>query len=143
MTHHDAGSYAAKHPTESIDPHIAEAVKAGTVRGEFSCSQAEKVALKMQVAMEKVGATLDLLEIRIARCQLGLFGHEPEGRIVKRAASVSPEMEKAVRQALVDDRLPCAAAWSIAQRFALPRPDVASACEALEIKIKPCQLGAF
>jgi hypothetical protein len=44
---------------------------------------------------------------------------------------------------LVDGRLPCAEAWRIADERNLKKMDVSSAVEALEIKIKPCQLGAF
>jgi PIN domain nuclease of toxin-antitoxin system len=39
--------------------------------------------------------------------------------------------------------LSCAAAWEIAKKINIPRMKVCAAAEALEIKIKPCQLGAF
>ena len=140
----DAGSFASKRSTvEKPDPRIAEAVKAKASGGEFSCFQAEQLAVELQVPMGDIGVTLDLLEIRIAHCQLGLFGYSPESRIVRPASSVSPDMEHAIRQALVNDRLPCSAAWSIAETSGLPRMAVAEACEFLKFKIKPCQLGAF
>jgi len=144
MTRKEGGSFAAKRPPgEKADPRIAEAVKAKTAGGEFTCRDAEKLTAALQVTMDKIGATLDLLEARIANCQLGLFGYAPESRIVKPAPAVSPELEGAIRQALVHDRLPCLAAWSIAAALGLPRMRVAEACEALKIKVKPCQLGAF
>ena len=93
--------------------------------------------------MEKIGATLDLMGVRIARCQLGLFGYVPESRVVKPASSVEPKIEGAIRQALINGRLPCMAAWDIAKSFSQTRMSVAEACETLKIKIKPCQLGAF
>ncbi len=93
--------------------------------------------------MAEVGRTLDLLEIRISRCQLGLFGYAAEGKIVRRENPVIPELEKAIRSRLSDSRLPCAAAWEIAAEWKIPRMKIASACEELKIKIKPCQLGAF
>ncbi len=54
-----------------------------------------------------------------------------------------PELEKEIRSRLSNGRLPCAAAWEIAAERKIPRMKVSSACEALKIKIKPCQLGAF
>ena len=54
-----------------------------------------------------------------------------------------PEVAAAIRDALENDRLPCRAAWEIAERFGLRKMAVSGACEALGIKIKPCQMGAF
>jgi len=45
--------------------------------------------------------------------------------------------------AMVDERLPCAAAWDIAAQAGISKMALSAACEALGIKIKPCQLGAF
>ena len=59
------------------------------------------------------------------------------------AETVAPELEGAIRAAARDGRLPCAAAWEIAAERKIPRMKVSSACEALKIRIKPCQLGAF
>ena len=86
---------------------------------------------------------MDLLKIKLAKCQLGLFGYTPERVIVKPADKVSPELEYAIRGRLVDERLPCAQAWEIAEELSLKKMDVSCAAEALGIKIKPCQLGAF
>lgn len=144
MMRKDAGSFAAKRPAgETVNPRIAEAVKAKTVDNEFTCRHAEQLAADLQVGMEDIGATLDLQGIRISRCQLGLFGYTPESRTVKPSPSVAPDVEAAIRQALVGGRLPCLSAWTIAERLGLPRMKVAEACEALKMKIKPCQLGAF
>jgi hypothetical protein len=74
---------------------------------------------------------------------MGLFGYDPEGRIVKPAGAVSPELEAALRGSLTHGRLPCLSSWEIAERFGLARIDLACACEALHIKISSCQLGAF
>ena len=144
MTRKEAGSFATKRDAgEKLDPRIAEAVQAKTVDNEFSCHHAEQLAGDLQAPMEKIGATLDLMGIRISRCQLGLFGYAPESRVVKPAPSIEPKIEEAIRQSLVNGRLPCLAVWAIAKNFGRPRMNVAEACEALKIKIKPCQLGAF
>ena len=91
----------------------------------------------------EIGQALDLLEIPISKCQLGLFGYSPVSRIIKPAESVAEDLEAAIRAAMSDDRLPCAAAFQIAAGFKLAKIRVSSACEKLKIKISACQLGAF
>ncbi len=145
MTHSDAGRYAAKHgagggPNEKI----AAAIRVTLTAGELACADAERISAEVGSTMAEVGRTADLLEIRIGRCQLGLFGYDaPGGRIVRPAEGVEPGLEDAIRGRLSDGRLPCGAAWEIAADRKIPRMNVCSACEALKIKVKPCQLGAF
>ena len=74
---------------------------------------------------------------------MGLFGYSPKKKIVQPAKEIAPDLKQAINDALSDGRLPCAAAWAIAKQINLPRMKVSAACEALKIKIKPCQLGAF
>ncbi len=138
------GEFKRKHPPDRhISPEIAAAVSKRTRNEEVSCAQAERIAREQQAPLGEIGVALDMLEIRIGKCQLGLFGHRPAGKSVTPAPAVTPELETAIRNALVDGRLPCAAAWNIAAEGKLPRKKIAAACEALRIKIKPCQLGAF
>lgn len=144
MAHENAGNYAGKHPKGTIpDEKTAEAVRAACRDGKIGCAAAFAVAKNLGVEPEHVGVTIDLLECRINRCQLGLFGYEPKKRIVEPAESVSPEMKEAIEAALNKGRLSCAAAWKIADRFTCPRMDVAAACETLSIKINDCRLGSF
>jgi hypothetical protein len=144
MTREDRGHYAEKHPSDrKIRPEIAEGVKARTSDGEISCASAFEVAAEQNISPSEVGLSLDLLEIPIVKCQLGLFGYRPKKRVVKPARNVSEKMETAIRTALVGGRLPCASAWEIADRFRVGRMEVSSACETLKIKVSDCQLGAF
>jgi hypothetical protein len=144
MARADAGSYAAKHPEDKkLDQKIAAAVQKRAAAGEINCADATAIAENLRIDMLKVGKTIDLLEIRLKRCQLGLFGYAGSKLIVKPAAKVHPELEKAIRGSLADGRLSCLSAWKIADKDGIPRMDVTAACEALKIKIKPCQLGAF
>jgi hypothetical protein len=83
------------------------------------------------------------LGAKVVKCQLGLYGYKPNKRIVKPAEAVSPDLEKAVRDALQNGRLPCAAAWEVAERLGLRKMEVSAACETLGIKISACQLGSF
>ena len=144
MTHEDRGHYAAKHPPgRSTDQKIVDALTSAVSDNTIPCAVAFRVAAELEASSEEVGFTIDTLEYTITKCQLGLFGYGPEKKKIKPADSVSPTLEEAIKKALINDRLPCASAWSIAERFGLGKLSVASACETLGIKISPCQLGAF
>ncbi|MCK9230395.1 MAG: hypothetical protein M0Q23_07865 [Syntrophales bacterium] len=144
MTHEDAGNYAGKHPKGSEpDRRVAEVLEELARDGTISCANAFKTAARLNRNPADVGMTIDLLEYRISRCQLGLFGYGSRRRIVEPAAQVRPEMKQAIEEALEDGRISCAACWEVARRLGCARMDVASACEALAVKISVCQLGSF
>jgi len=144
MTHRDAGDYSKKHGSgEKPDPAVAKAVTEAAEAGKIACAQVFEIASKTGVSPSEAGKTVDLLKIRLVKCQLGLFGYTPDKSIVKPAEEVSPELEASIQSRLANGRLPCIAAWELAKEFDLKKLDVSSAAEALGIKIKPCQLGAF
>ena len=144
MTHEDAGHYAAKHPEAKINPQVAEAIAEKEKDGRITCAAAHAIAQRLSISPQVVGVNIDLLEKRILHCQMGLFGHPPEtSKAITPMEQVSQELEQAIRGALVDNRLTCKAAWDLADKTGLSRMDLASACEALAVKIKKCQLGAF
>ncbi len=144
MAHTEQGHYRKKHPADKkVDPKILEEVKKQESNGQVPCAVAFEISKKLNVPPSEVGTAMDLQEIRIAKCQLGLFGYTPEKRIVKPAESVAPELRTAIEEALVDGRLSCKDAWSIAEKLGIRKMQVSSACEAIGIKIYSCQLGAF
>jgi hypothetical protein len=144
MPHEDAGHYGAKHPGGQIDPQIAEAVAAKEKEGRITCAAAHAIAKKLAVPPQVVGMHIDLLEKKISRCQMGLFGYDRKTtKEVKAAGRVPQKLEKAIREVLVGDRITCIAAWEMAQKMGHSKLEIASACEALELKINKCQLGAF
>jgi hypothetical protein len=144
MTHLDKGHFAKKHPSDKkINPAIAEKVKEKASGDEMTCAAAHGIAEALRVSPAEVGATLDLLEKRIVKCQLGLFGYSPKKRIVEPAESVPETLEEAIRSNLANERLPCATSWKLAEEMGLSKMEMGSACEALEVKVSPCQLGAF
>lgn len=126
-----------------MDEKVAGAVRERAAKGVLPCAEAERIGAAQGVRLEEVGRTLDLLEVRIDRCQLGLFGYGPERKAVRPAASVAPDLAEAIRGRLADGRLPCEAAWEIAAALRITRMEVSAACETQKIRIKPCQLGAF
>lgn len=144
MTHSDAGRYSAKHaPGTSPDERIAAAIREKSAKGTLACAEAERIGAALEVKLEEVGRTLDLLELRIGGCQLGLFGYGPGGKAVRPAAAVAPDLAAAIRGRLDGGKLPCRAAWQIAEEFKITRMEVSAACETGQVRIKPCQLGAF
>ena len=144
MTHLDKGKYHEKHPAgTTVDEGLKKEIEKAVRNNNIACKAAERIAQAMNVALAEVGVGIDLLNVNLVQCQLGLFGFAGDERKTEAAQIVAPDLEKAIRDALVDGRLPCAGAWKIADGRGMKRIDVCAACEALKIKIKPCQLGAF
>ena len=144
MTKEDRGHYSKKHSYErKVDPVIADAIEDKAASKKITCAAAFKIVDTCGTTPDEVGFTIDMLEIRIIRCQMGIFGYEPEKKAVKPMDSVPDELESAIRDKLVNERLTCTSAWEIAGSLNIPKMRVSSACETLGIKIKPCQLGAF
>jgi len=144
MSREHEGHYRGKHGPEAVlDPLLAEAVKKKARAGTIACATAFKVAQETGADPARVGQTLDLLEIRLVDCQLGLFGHSPEEKPIRPAESVPPELEAEIGAGLKEGYLPCVEAWAIAARRGMAKMAVSSAGETLGIKIRLCQLGAF
>jgi hypothetical protein len=146
MTKKAGDSFAAKHGQDAkagIAAAVREGLEKAAQAGTLSCAAAFKLSVDLQQPPAEIGKASDLLGIRLVKCQLGLFGFAPEKKVVRPAAAVDPALEDAIRAALQDGRLACRLAWELAERFRMPKMDVSAACEALGIKVKPCQLGAF
>lgn len=138
-----AGYSRKQAPGYKPDPVLVQAIKANLKDHMLPCAVAFKIAAAEQAPPIEVGKAADALEIPLAKCQLGLFGYKPEKKIVKAETEASPVLLAAIRAALKNDRLPCAAAWQIADQFKMTRLKVSNVCQGNGIKIKPCQLGAF
>ncbi|SEL93357.1 hypothetical protein SAMN04489760_10139 [Syntrophus gentianae] len=125
------------------NPALEEEIRNRAESSELSCAGAMGIAAQFGESTQDLGQRLDAMKIRLVKCQLGLYGYKPEKKIVQPAAEVSAELEEEIRQAMQGKSLPCLAAWAIAKKRSIPKMAVSSACEALKIKISPCQLGAF
>ncbi|MBC2714168.1 MAG: hypothetical protein HF978_02560 [Desulfobacteraceae bacterium] len=126
-----------------LDENIKNIIAQRAKGNELPCAVAFDAADQLGISPAAVGEYADQLKLDLVKCQLGLFGYQPEKRIVKPVDAVTPELEAAIKSELVNDRLPCKSAWQIAKKFNVRKMAVSRACETLEIKIKPCQLGAF
>jgi hypothetical protein len=122
-----------------IDKEILDCV----TDNELSCVAAFEIAEKLNVQAKDIGEASDRLKIKLVNCQLGLFGYKPDKKIVKPQSPVSEKVDSAIRKSLAGGKLSCLKAWEIAADLKISRLSVSCSCEALGIKIKECQLGAF
>jgi hypothetical protein len=144
MAHQDKGKFFEKHPKQTkVDEQLKQAILKQVKDNNIACKAAETISLAHHTPMSEVGVAIDMQNANIVQCQLGLFGYDGKSKRVEAATQVTPEMEAAIRQALVNDRLSCVSAWALAQGLGVKRMEICAACEKLKIKVKPCQLGAF
>jgi len=147
MTHKDAGKYSTKHRSGiTFNEQVARMVREKSPGGELACVTGEKISKELEVEISEVGITADLLEIKIKKCQLGLFGYGKKpnhGKDIQAADSVSDEMKRAIEEAAENGEITCAALWTIADRLGTKRKEVSATCETLKLKIRDCQLGTF
>lgn len=144
MAHTDKGNYAAKHQaTKNLNTAVVQAVKTASKNGKISCVQAHTIARDCSVSPKEAGRAIDVCEVQITHCQLGIFKHSPEKPAPPPDLEPTPELEQALTAGLVNGRLPCEAAWLVAGRFGLTKHQLGAACDRLGIKINDCQLGTF
>lgn len=142
MGHEDAGNYGGKRQGSELNQRIAASVKDRRRDNAITCAEAHEIAADLKVDPSEVGTAIDLLEVRINKCQLGLFQHDKVGATLQ-TSKTDPEVESAIKASLVNDRLACADAWAISKRLGLSKRAIGLACEIMKIKISLCQLGTF
>ena len=146
MTREKGQKFSDKHGANAqADPRATDQIQKNAQNGEVTCAVAHQIAEALNLSPAEIGKAIDLLEYKISKCQLGLFGYGQgsDKKALKPKAPEDQQLEGAIREALEDGILSCRDAWRIASRFKVPKMTVSNACEALGIKIKPCQLGAF
>jgi len=144
MARRKGKSFADKHgPNIKPDSLITSKILKRTQNGKISCEDAFEIAKSLGVSANLVGMNADLLDVKLTKCQIGLFGYRPIKNIVTPQTQIDPDLKDAVLDARIDGKLPCKIAWEIASRFNIPKMTVSGVCEALDLQIKPCQLGAF
>jgi hypothetical protein len=147
MIRHHEGKYAAKH-TVNIKPdeEIAEAIKNHLQDGKLSCGSACDIVEDKGVALTDIGRNADLIEARITKCMLGLFGYRsPDGEKLKPepARSVPKKVEDAINAHVRNGVLTCEAAWEVGRETNTSRKSLGCIFQTLKVKIVRCQLGAF
>jgi hypothetical protein len=138
------GKYSRKHPEGTTpDPAVVAALEEVAAEGRVSCAVAHDLACELSVPPSIIGKTMDMLEYRIVKCQMGIFGYEPVKKILKPAAEVSDDLRERLHTVAPEGRVSCRSCWKVAESLGIQKIAVAAACDALGLKIKPCQLGAF
>lgn len=143
MTHETHKPLADKHPGKTPDPRIEAAVSEKIVNGKLPCLVASNIARNLNVTLAAVGVTSDLLNIKISKCQLGLFGYQPKSKVAADGKEPAAPLKAAIESAASNQRITCETAWDIAARLKVGKIAVGNACETMGIKIKNCQFGTF
>ena len=145
MTKENSGNYKAKHQGNStIDPQLETHVRGASKDNRITCKSAQGLAQKLSIPMSQVGRVVDLLEIKITECQLGVFGTGKENKAPDpQSEELNNLLNKQLSQVTADKQLSCTDAWKVAQETKFSRSQVRAACDSLGIKIVFCQLGAF
>ena len=143
MTHSDRGHYANKHSDIEINPDAKALLEAEANQDQITCAAVHKVAKRLGITPAAAGAQADLLELRLIRCSLGLFGYGKGVKLIQPVESIPEELDRLLDQASDSGRISCYDCWRIARELKLKRVEVSSACEFKGLRIRPCQLGAF
>lgn len=143
MTHEDRGNYAGKHPQREIDPVVVEKLEKLKDKNQITCAAAHRVASDLNISPKEVGVQVDLMELRLVQCQLGLFGHTPGSGQSDKEIRVPDDLKLRLEKATKEGRISCKACWDIAKEFKMSRMDIGSVCKKIDLRIKPCQLGTF
>ena len=124
---------------------IESAVLSTLRDGRLPCAFAFRLASEHGWTPARIGAEADKLEVRISRCQLGLFGYDSfrQKGLVHPLAEVPGDVTVSLHAAASEKVIACEALWRIAEDHGLPRIAVACAAETLTLRVTPCQLGCF
>ena len=130
------------------DPVVAAAIGARLVDGCLTCAAAFAAAQELRVSPAEIGRCADALRVRLARCQLGLFGFPGHCKGWEAAGAEALPIPQGLEDALCAARdrhgqLECSAVWCEADRFGVPRVQAGFVADRLGVPIRNCQLGAF
>lgn len=138
-----------------MDEGIHQAILEQLEDGKLPCNRAFAIASQLDVDPLSVGMVANEADIRIARCQLGLFGYGPKAegkhKIVhpmdkvpeRLAARLRAEAESLSKSPAADKGITCTAIWRAADGLGYRRIEASSAVEAMGLKVSRCQLGCF
>jgi len=125
------------------DKQMEKEIKDRLEDGLLSCAAAFQIAASFSETPEAVGKAADGMGIPLSACALGLFGYFPNKKIVAPEKTENQDLLDAIMAARQTHGLDCVDAWKIARDFGISRLTVSNVCEAENIRIRNCQLGAF
>ncbi len=143
MGHQDKGHFKAKHENKRIEPTVAKSIEKLGIDNCLTCASAHRIAKQQNLTPTQIGVQTDLLEYRITECQMGLFGYPDKKKRIDPNINIPGNLDNAIDDKNKNGRISCLECWNIANNMKVKKLDIGSACEKKEIRIKPCQLGAF
>jgi len=130
-----------------MDEQLRQTVLDRLENGHLTCHQAHVIAHELGAEPLEVGQAADVVNVRVSRCQLGLFGFGSKAagthKIVRPMANVPPHLEAALRAEASEEGISCIAVWQIADRLGYSRLETSNAVEGLGLRVSVCQLGCF
>lgn len=131
----------------TMDSEIENAIRDHLVDGHLSCAHAHAIARAHNVLPALIGHTVDALNIRLTRCQLGLFGYPHKKGWAASGVTELPTPErfvKALKEAAGDEnKITCLALWQLAAEYKVSRMQAGYLADGHNIQIMHCQIGAF
>ena len=94
MAHEDKGHYAAKHKGRQINETIAKEIQALSDDNIIKCARVHGIGKQLNIAPSEIGVQTDLLEYRIADCQLGLFGYSDGKKRFDPDIEIAPDINE-------------------------------------------------
>jgi hypothetical protein len=132
---------------DDMDKQLHQAMLENLVDGQLPCNQAHAIAENLDIEPLQVGFAANETDIRISRCQLGLFGYGPKAegkhKIVHPMDDVPERLAARLRAGANRDSITCNAVWAVADKLGYKRIEASSAVEAMGLKVSRCQLGCF
>jgi hypothetical protein len=130
-----------------INEKIAERVKSHLSDEQLSCTAAHRIAAQFKVTPAFIGHIVDAIDIRLYKCQLGLYGY-PNKRGWADAGvtemAIPEEFTRAIRdETNEDNEITCAQLWKLAAEYGISRMQAGYIVDTLGTRIIKCQLGAF
>lgn len=130
-----------------MDERLRQAMLERLEDGKLPCNQAYAIAQILEITPLTVGLAANEANIRISRCQLGLFGFGPKAegkhKIVHPMDEVPERLAARLRAQADRDSITCTKVWKVADGLGYKRLEASSAVEAMGLKVSRCQLACF
>ncbi len=95
MTREQGPKFSEKHGANTqMDPAIKQKIEYKAKNSEISCAVAFQIAEELNITPADIGKGIDLLNVRLIKCQLGLFGYGPGKKAVKPKSPENQELEE-------------------------------------------------
>ena len=129
-----------------VDEKIAEEIRTQLEDSQLSCVKAHLIAKQFEVSPAVIGHTVDALDIRLTKCQLGLYGYRnkqgwDEAGVMDMV--IPEDFAKILRYKAAEEELTCLKLWGLAAEYGVSRMQAGYITDKLDIRINNCQLGAF